>query len=323
MMKTALVFLLLSCGTALSQEPSPGGSETSQQEQAKPAKSDQPATAEQKASPPPPIIVHVEPAKKTEAEAEDDRRERKEKTDLDRRLVDLTAELSTYTGGLYFATVVLAIATIVLCIATIGLVVMAIVQSRDMKASLALTEIAARAAELSAESAHGLALPIIGADSPDLLDIDGPVPTGEPYGGSDVTGLPGKFSAIPAINFRNEGQTPAFPVKVVVEWRVGASTSDGDARFKSYEYSSQIISKGGEWEAEIHYGIEITETEQALLRQKGRFLWLRVTLFYRDFLKKERAAIFRWRWDNPGGGMHFFESDGTPDTQYQQGDETA
>jgi hypothetical protein len=183
--------------------------------------------------------------------------------------------------------------------------------------------IAANAAQLSAESAHGLALPIVGADSPHLLDIDGPVPTGEPYGGSDVTGLPGKFSAIPAINFRNEGQTPAFPVKVVVEWRVGASTSDGDARFKSYEYSSQIISKGGEWEAEIHYGIEITETEQALLRQKGHFLWLRVTLFYRDFLKKERAAIFRWRWDNPGGGMHFFESDGTPDTQYQQGDETA
>jgi len=102
-----------------SQEPRPSGAEARQQEQAKPAETNQAATvSEQKSSPQQPIIVHVEPAKKTEAEAEEDRRERKEKADLDRRLVDLTAELSTYTGGLYSATVVLAIATVALVIAT-------------------------------------------------------------------------------------------------------------------------------------------------------------------------------------------------------------
>jgi hypothetical protein len=122
------------------QEPRPSGAEARQQEQAKPAETNQAATvSEQKSFPRQPIIVHVEPAKKTEAEAEDDRRERKEKADLDRRLVDLTAELSTCTGGLYSATVVLAIATVALVIATVGLVVMAIFQSRDMKASFIAT----------------------------------------------------------------------------------------------------------------------------------------------------------------------------------------
>jgi hypothetical protein len=116
-----------------SQGPSPSGTETSQQEQGKPAEAHQSTSAEQKASPPQPIIVHVEPAKKTEAETEEDRRERKEKADLDRRLVDLTAELSIYAGGLYSATVILAIATVALVIATIGLVVMAILQSRDIR----------------------------------------------------------------------------------------------------------------------------------------------------------------------------------------------
>jgi hypothetical protein len=131
---------------------SPSETEVGKQEQAKPANNNQPAAAEQKSSPQQSIIVHVEPAKKTEAEADEDRRERKEKADLDRRLVDLTAELSTYTGGLYFATVILAIATIVLCISTIGLVVMAVVQSRDMKHSLLLTKIAADAAKKSADA---------------------------------------------------------------------------------------------------------------------------------------------------------------------------
>jgi hypothetical protein len=123
-----------------SQEPRPSTAEARQQEQAKPAETNHAATAsEQKSSSQQPIIVHVEPIKKTEAEAEEDRRERKEKAHLDRRLVDLTAELSTYTGGLYSATVVLAIATVALVIATVGLVVMAILQSRDTKASFIAT----------------------------------------------------------------------------------------------------------------------------------------------------------------------------------------
>jgi hypothetical protein len=149
----ALAFLaaFASDSRSQSQEPSPSGAEARQQEQAQPAGINKSPSTEQKSSPQQPIIVHVDPAKKTEAEAEEDRRERKEKAYLDRRLVDLTAELSTYTGGLYFATVLLAIATIVLCVATIGLVVMAIIQSRDMKSAIAT---AAKANRISAEGLH-------------------------------------------------------------------------------------------------------------------------------------------------------------------------
>src|SRR5713101_2742974 len=125
-MVIALALLAAPDSWGQSQGPSPSEVKSRQQEQAKPAETNKSTSYEQKSSPQQPIIVHVEPAQKTEAEAEADRHERKEKAELDRRLVDLTAELSSYTGGLYFATVILAIATIVLCVATIGLVVMAI-----------------------------------------------------------------------------------------------------------------------------------------------------------------------------------------------------
>jgi hypothetical protein len=134
-----LFFLLTAfAANSQSQEPPPSGAETGKQEQSHAAETNQPASADNKPSAQQPIIVHVEPARKTEAEAEEDRHERKEKAELDRRLVDLTAELSTYTGGLYSATVILAIATVALVIATVGLVIMAVLQSRDMKASVDL-----------------------------------------------------------------------------------------------------------------------------------------------------------------------------------------
>jgi hypothetical protein len=213
--------------------------------------------------------------------------------------------------------------TLVLAAFTALLVVVSGIQGYFLLRADKTARIAANAAQLSAESAHGLALPIIGAESPELLDTHGPIPADGAFGGSSQGDLPGEFSAIPAIIFRNDGQTPAFPIKVVVEWRIGATSSDGNPRFKIYKYSSAIIPRGGEWESEICYEIQIPEGERTILRQKGNFLWLRVTLFYRDFLKKERAVIFRWRWDNPGDGMYFFESEGTRATQYQQGEETA
>jgi hypothetical protein len=67
--------------SAQSKRPSPSGAETRQQEQTKPTQANQAVPTEQKAATPQPIIVNVEPSKKTEAEAEADRRERKEKAD--------------------------------------------------------------------------------------------------------------------------------------------------------------------------------------------------------------------------------------------------
>ena len=45
----------------------------------------------------PPIVVNVLPASKTEEETKRDEAKRKQKAELDRRLVDLTADLARYT----------------------------------------------------------------------------------------------------------------------------------------------------------------------------------------------------------------------------------
>jgi hypothetical protein len=232
------------------------------------------------------------------------------------------AEHGGKTESLWIPTDSVGLYTLVLAAFTGLLVFVSSAQGYFLLRADKTARIAANAAKLSADAAVGLALPIVGADDPELLDVDGFVPDGDPYAGSDVSGLPKKFSVIPMIAFRNEGQTPAFPTKVVVEWRIGASWFDGEPRFKTYNYASQIIPKNGTWEAEVHFGIEIPDAELAFLKEPGQFLRLRVTVFYDNFLRKERSAIFRWKWNNPGQGVFFFEGDNAPDTQFQQGEET-
>src|SRR3954469_24002196 len=58
-----------------------------------------------------PTIIQIHPAEKTEAERAEEAKERHEKTELGRRLVDLTAELARFTAGLFYATIALFTAT--------------------------------------------------------------------------------------------------------------------------------------------------------------------------------------------------------------------
>ena len=90
---------------------------------------DQPRAAEPKYVPQPPTIVYVQPPQKTEAETEQERHERAEKSALDKRLVDLTAELALFTRWLAYS-------TIALFVATVGIAIFAYFQSRDMKTSI-------------------------------------------------------------------------------------------------------------------------------------------------------------------------------------------
>jgi hypothetical protein len=117
-------------GIALSQQPPPSPSIPSQQEQAQTEPSQQTRDAQQRGTEQSPFIIKIVPAEKTEAEHAEEAKEGSEKAALDRRLVDLTAELARYTGGLFYATVVLAIATILLFIGTIGLIVLSWRQER-------------------------------------------------------------------------------------------------------------------------------------------------------------------------------------------------
>lgn len=150
MRRIALSFVI--CGSlvvlttqALSQ---PSHQTDPRQKQARPS----PPVPARQTSPQSPVAVA--PAAKTEKELADERQDREEKSKLDRRLVDLTAELSDYTGGLFRATVALAIATFLLVAATFGLLLFAYRQWGDVRDSLAIAKQSAKAAESSAETAN-------------------------------------------------------------------------------------------------------------------------------------------------------------------------
>lgn len=129
--------------SAQSQGPAPPVGE---QRQAQPNPAQENPKANPQTAAQAPITVNVLPTPKTEAERADEARERKEKADLDRRLVQFTADLATYTERLYYATLAVAIATICLVLATGGLAAFEFVQSRDMKAAIKAANDSASAA---------------------------------------------------------------------------------------------------------------------------------------------------------------------------------
>ena len=93
---------------------------------------------------PPPIIIHVHPAEKTDSERAEETQERHEKAKLDRQLVELTADLAKFTKGLFAA-------TIALFVATAGLAYFGWRQSKDMGKSIAAAQKSADAALLQAK----------------------------------------------------------------------------------------------------------------------------------------------------------------------------
>jgi hypothetical protein len=149
--KTILLAALIAAliGFGAQSEEAPG----SQQEQAKPEQSNQPSPTDQQPARQTPVIVNVYPPP-TGGNVDRERREDEEKRILDRRLVDLTADLSNYTGRLYGATVALVIATILLVIATIGLLVVGYKQWSEAKQT-ADDAIEARRAHLSGGANRG------------------------------------------------------------------------------------------------------------------------------------------------------------------------
>lgn len=107
----AVLAIACGCAFAQSQEPPPSGGVTSQPQETQPTSPQQPTADNQQRASQPPIIVNVLPATKTKEEAADERRERREKAELDRRLVDWTYQLAFFTAGLFVATIALFIAT--------------------------------------------------------------------------------------------------------------------------------------------------------------------------------------------------------------------
>ncbi|WP_156824735.1 hypothetical protein [Methylocystis rosea] len=174
-----------------------------------------------------------------------------------------------------------------------------------------VTKIAADAAELSAKAAIGVELPILGIDAPDLNRIDAPVPKDGPYGSANLEGLPDRYSVISWMHLRNAGRTPAFATDFAIGWCI----AQVQPQKPSFDLvvpldAGNIIEPKGELDVDLHYTIELTESQRDALRTKNQFLWVSAQFKYRDFLNQTRVVTASWRWSNPSGGIYFFERGG-------------
>jgi hypothetical protein len=89
------------------------------------AEPNQKAAPDQQGAPLPPITVNVIAAPKTDAEKEEERKEKQEKADSDRQIVGLTAALARFTEYLFYATAALGAITVVIAIVGVYQVMLA------------------------------------------------------------------------------------------------------------------------------------------------------------------------------------------------------
>jgi hypothetical protein len=70
--------------------------------------------------------------------------------------------------------------------------------------------------------------------------------------------------------------------------------------------------------AEVHFGIDLQESEIAQLTDGQADLWLFCSVCYLDFMDHAHEVNFCWRWAQrpPGVGLHYWESDGDPPAAY-------
>jgi hypothetical protein len=240
-----------------------------------------------------PLIVKVAPALKTDAdrEAETNERERvakadkqKEKSDAD--LVKYTAELALFTEGLFAATVALFVATL-------GLVVAAMIQSRDMKASIAVNRTAANAALRQANAMVAIESPIFAIRQLKLVgfeDEQGAVPTADPV----PPGLPPPFCR-PLILMENRGRTEMTINRVFCDWIV-APTIDETPEYHFEEvWNGALVKESAAWFPSQN-GIRLNQLEAETIENFGQFLWVYGKIIYTDFMgdQFEHGYIARW-----------------------------
>jgi len=178
---------------------------------------------------------------------------------------------------------------------------------------------AANAAELSAKAAIGIELPVIRALIAEIEHIDEPIVDGKPYATVNLDGAPYRYSALTDIEFRNFGRTLAFPTKLDLGWRATLELPDQpkfDGKTIIVTHAS-VIEPAASITIDIDATIELSEEEQAAIKNETAYLWLYGSLHYTDFLNQPHEARFCWRRClRDQGGSHGFASDGGPPSAY-------
>jgi len=180
---------------------------------------------------------------------------------------------------------------------------------------ISLAQQSADAATLSAKAAIGMELPVIRANQfPGLINVGVRPAAGQPYRGGGVftQNAPGQFSVVSSIEFTNHGRTPAFPIKMMVGWKVAKSLPEEPDYFHEIMSSpTAIINPEAMFSASARIVVvELSPEQREKLSKQTAFIWLYVSLHYRDFLNLPHEARFCWR--KTGG----FGTEGDPPAAY-------
>jgi hypothetical protein len=188
--------------------------------------------------------------------------QRKEKSDAD--LVRYTAELASFTKWLFAATVVLFLATL-------GLVCAAIVQSRDMKASLEVNRTAAIAALRQANAIVAMESPIPGIVELKLVEYADE--------GSDValtdpvhSGVPPPFCR-PLVNLQNRGRTELTVHRFCCDWIVSPAVEEVTYYHHVESWNGALPKESSVW-VKSQNGIRLYQAEAHTIGDFGAFLWV-------------------------------------------------
>lgn len=203
------------------------------------------------------------------------------------------------------STIFIALFTIVLGVSTVNL--------------WSVTKSAADAANLSAKAAVRIELPIIRAYSPELLDMQGPMPETGSYGGTVNDGMPLQFSAITSLTFQNAGRTPALLSSIKIGWSV-TKTLPAEPNYLASEelFRGRIIKEDDEERIDTPtHTISLNEEQIQAIAAETDDLWFYVSLAYFDFMDDIHEARFCWRWGRPHGeGVYYFARTGDSPIKY-------
>lgn len=178
------------------------------------------------------------------------------------------------------------------------------IQSRDMEASIAVADRAARAAELSAQASIGLQLPRLVVEAAFLFR------PGQPHGADQPYTVPIENGAAPewsqaAAPFSNVGNTNAFLSEECIEYFVGPRLPETPPYNRVIPLPSGFIIKNSNtWHARIgnrfiHLTTEQREAMETI--ELSHSLWVYGFLRFTDFLGNPHECRFCRKWDRSMG----------------------
>lgn len=226
-----------------------------------------------------PLFVKVEAPERSAAEIASEQEREQEALKIETRLADLTGDLATYTRKLYVATAALALITL-------GLLVLGFMQAFDNKRSIKAAEIAAKAAQASAEATQQQLKPFISVKNVALHN----------YGlGQAPWAL---------IVLKNSGGGPAFNVTQRARMGVdhfplpGLPPDEGPPEFRD----SIPLAANGEIQMHVALARELQVHHIAAFNADAMAIYVSGDVSYIDMFK-ERHTIPIILFSNNAGGM--------------------